>query len=155
MFLRGSRLPARSDVELPRTPPSAAELRRLLAYLRPYRVHMALAVAGLLGGAVVGLAFPWIMQNLVDTVLVEGDLGELNRITLILIATFVLRAIGYYIQNYYLAYTGERIVVDLRETVYTHLQALSLRFFSDRRVGELISRLSSDVTLVRAAWPRC
>ena len=132
-------------------PPSSDELRRLFTYLRPYRGQMFIAVLALIGGAAVGLVFPWLMQNLVDTVLASGDVDELNRITLILIATFILRSIFYYIQNYTLAYAGERIVVDLRLAVYTHLQALSLRFFSDRRVGELISRLSSDVTLVRGA----
>ena len=132
-------------------PPSSDELRRLFTYLRPYRGQMFVAVLALIGGAAVGLVFPWLMQNLVDTVLASGDVDELNRITLILIATFILRSIFYYIQNYTLAYAGERIVVDLRLAVYTHLQALSLRFFSDRRVGELISRLSSDVTLVRGA----
>jgi subfamily B ATP-binding cassette protein MsbA len=153
MFFRSSRPSpsARPDDTAPRTPPSAAEVRRLLAYLRPYRGYMVIAVLGLLGGTAVGLVFPWIMQNLVDTVLAQGNLRELNRITLVLIATFVLRSVFYYVQNYYLAYAGERIVVDLREAVYTHLQALSLRFFSDRRVGELISRLSSDATLVRSA----
>jgi subfamily B ATP-binding cassette protein MsbA len=149
MLFRTPRASTSSDT--PRTPPSLTEIRRLLSYLRPYRGYMVIAVIALLGGAVVGLVFPWIMQNLVDTVLAQGNLGELNRITVILIAVFVLRSAFYYVQNYYLAFAGERIVVDLRQAVYTHLQALSLRFFSDRRVGELVSRLSSDVTLVRSA----
>ena len=151
MLFRSARLAARPTADTPRTPPSSAEVRRLFGYLRPYRGYMFIAVVGLVAGAAIGLVFPWIMQNLVDTVLAQGNLDELNRITLILIATFVLRAAFYYVQNYYLAYAGERIVVDLRQAVYTHLQALSLRFYSDRRVGELISRLSSDVTLVRSA----
>jgi subfamily B ATP-binding cassette protein MsbA len=56
-----------------------------------------------------------------------------------------------YFQVYFLTYTGERIVADLRAQVYRHLHRLSLRFFTNRRTGELISRLSSDVTLVRSA----
>ncbi len=135
----------------PRTPPSVSEIRRLLRYLRPYKWQMVVAAVGLLGGAALGLVFPWLMQNLVDAVLSQHNLAELNRITLILIASFLVRSLFYFVQNYALAYAGERIVVDLRRQVYSHLHELTLRFFSDRRVGELLSRLSSDVTLVRAA----
>ncbi|MCC7361975.1 MAG: ABC transporter ATP-binding protein [Anaerolineales bacterium] len=137
--------------DTPRTPPTAGELRRLLAYLRPYGRPLAVAGVGLVAGSALGLVFPWIMQNLVDAVLARGNRAELDRITLLLVATFFARAIFYFFQNYALAYAGERIVVDLRSEVYTHLHTLSLRFFSDRRVGELVSRLSSDVTLVRTA----
>src|SRR5690348_2725688 len=116
--------------------PSASEIRRLLRYVAPYRRYMIIATVGLVGGAALGLVFPWIMQNLVDAVLGQHDLAELNRITLVLIGTFLARGVFYYIQNYALAYAGERIVVDLRRAVYTHLHDLTLRFFNDRRVGE-------------------
>jgi subfamily B ATP-binding cassette protein MsbA len=131
--------------------PSVNEVRRLFAYLRPYRGYMLAAVLALLGGAALGLVFPWIMQNLVDAVLARGEVAELNRITLVLVVTFLIRSVFYYIQGWTLAYVGERIVVDLRRETYAHLHHLSVRFFTDRRVGELVSRLSSDVTLVRAA----
>jgi subfamily B ATP-binding cassette protein MsbA len=131
--------------------PSLSETRRLFGYLWPYRSQMAVAVISLVFGAALGLVFPWIMQNLVDTVLNQGDQAELNRITAILIVTFLVRSVFYYFQGYSLTFVGERIVVDLRRQLYTHLHQLSLRFFSDRRVGELVSRLSSDVTLVRSA----
>jgi subfamily B ATP-binding cassette protein MsbA len=142
---------ARPTPEGPFVRPSANEVRRLLGYLRPYRGHMFAAVLALLGGAALGLVFPWMMQTLVDAVLTRGDVAELNRITLVLIAAFLVRSVFYYVQGWTLAYVGERIVVDLRRETYDHLHRLSLRFFADRRVGELVSRLSSDVTLVRAA----
>jgi subfamily B ATP-binding cassette protein MsbA len=75
----------------------------------------------------------------------------MNRITLLLISTFFLRSISYYFQVYILSFVGERIVTDLRSQLYSHLHDLSLRFFAERRTGELLSRISSDVTLVRAA----
>jgi ATP-binding cassette, subfamily B, bacterial MsbA len=150
-MFRSSRAQTSFAEALPKTPPSASEIRRLLRYVAPYRRYMIIATIGLLGGAALGLVFPWIMLNLVDAVLGQHDLAELNRITLVLIGTFLARGVFYYIQNYALAYAGERIVVDLRREVYAHLHDLTLRFFNDRRVGELVSRLSSDVTLVRAA----
>ena len=80
-------------------------------------------------------------EALVDTVLAKGNYTELDQITLLLIATFLARSVFYYFQVYYLSFVGERVVVDLRSEVYTQLHRLSLRFYNDRRVGELISRL--------------
>lgn len=131
--------------------PSIGEMRRLLGYLKPYRGYMVIALIALTFGSILSLVFPWIMQDLVNAVFQDGDLEQLNRITLILIVTFLARSIFYYFQVYYLSFVGERIVVDLREQTFAHLQSLSLGFFSNQRIGELISRLTSDVTLVRAA----
>ncbi len=131
--------------------PSADQLRRLFRYLAPYRGWMTIAVIALTFGAALGLVFPWVMQTLVDAVLTRGDLAQLNRITAVLIFVFLVRSVFYYFQGYSLSYVGERVVVDLRREAYTHLHRLSLRFYTDRRVGELVSRLSSDVTLVRTA----
>lgn len=131
--------------------PSRQETVRLLSYLKPYRLQMVVAIIALLLGSAIGLIFPLIIQDLINLVLAESNLAELNRITLILIAAFLFRAILYYIQNYWLSFVGERIVVDLRTEVYSHLHTLSLRFFTDRRVGELVSRLASDVTMIRTA----
>ena len=130
---------------------SRQDIRRLLSYLSPYRRAMGIAIITLLFGSLLGLVFPWIMQNLINSVFAQGDQAELNRITVLLIGTFLIRSIFYYFQLYWLSFVGERIVVDLRRQLYVHLNQLSLRFFADRRIGEIISRLSSDVTIVRTA----
>lgn len=131
--------------------PTMSDLKRLLTYLKPYRGYMVIAIIALTFGSILSLVFPWIMQNLVNAVFLDGNLQELNRITLILIFTFLTRSFFYYFQVYYLSFVGERIVVDLREQTFKHLQSLSLGFFTSQRTGELISRLSSDVTLIRSA----
>ena len=130
--------------------PTVNELRRLFAYLAPYRLRLGIAVAALVCSAALGLVFPWIMQNLVDTVLSQRDPAQLNRITLFLLGTFLVRSIFMYFQYYALAYIGQRIVTDLRKSTYIQLNRLGLGFFAERRVGELVSRLASDVTQVRA-----
>lgn len=135
----------------PARPPSANEIRRLLSYLSPYRAAMGIAIISLLFGSALGLVFPWIMQDLINSVFAQGDQKELNQITALLIGTFLVRSIFYYFQVYWLSFVGERVVVDLRSQVYSNLNRLSLRFYAERRIGELISRLSSDVTIVRTA----
>jgi subfamily B ATP-binding cassette protein MsbA len=148
---RPGRNAAGPDGNKPSRPPSKNEIRRLLSYLAPYRAAMGIAIISLVFGAVLGLVFPLIIQNLINTVFTQGDQNQLNRITLLLIGTFLVRSIFYYFQVYWLSFVGERVVVDLRNQVYAHLNQLSLRFFADRRIGEIISRLSSDVTIVRTA----
>lgn len=128
---------------------SINEIRRLFSYLNPYKFWMIGAISATSVGAALGLVFPWILRNLVDAVFTNGNINELNRITLLLIGTFLLRSLFLYFQSYALTFVGERIITDLRNEVYNHLYRLSIRFFSDRRVGELISRLASDITLVR------
>ena len=142
---------AARPVSEPFVPPSRAQILRLFRYLRPYWGAMSIAFIALIVGSALGLVFPWIMQTLVDAVLGRRDFAELNRITGFLIATFLIRSVFYYFQGYYLTYAGERVLIDLRRATYAHLHRLSVRFFADRRTGELISRLASDVTLVRGA----
>ncbi len=124
--------------------------RRLLHYLWPYRRQMALAVAMLAGSSAIGLAFPLVIVRLLDAVLQQQNLTLLNGLALALLGMFLLQALLTFGQSYTLNVIGERIVLDLRVALYRHLQSLSLDFFANRRTGEILSRLSSDVTQVRA-----
>ncbi|RMF82604.1 MAG: ATP-binding cassette domain-containing protein [Chloroflexi bacterium] len=136
------------DIAIPDVP---VNWRKLLRYLLPYKWRMAFAICALLLSSALSLVFPAVIRNVVDSVLVEGDRELLNRITLALLAVFFLRSLTTLIHIYNLNYIGERITVDLRMELYKHLQTLSLAFFEKRRVGELVSRLSSDVTIMRTA----
>ncbi len=122
---------------------------RLLGYLKPYRGRMILAIIALLLSTGFGLAFPAIIVQLLDSVTQSRESGPLNMLAGLLIGIFLIQAFFGFVQNYLLAYIGERIVLDLRTSLYTHLQNLSLDFYAVRRVGDLVSRLSSDVTQMR------
>ena len=123
--------------------------RRLLGYLRPYRGRMALAILALALASGLGLGFPLVIVRLLSSVLEQRDLGQLNLLALALVGIFLLQAIFTAFQGYSLNYVGERIILDLRTALYRHLQSLSLDFYANRRVGEIISRISNDVTQVR------
>lgn len=111
---------------------------------------MALAIAMLAGSSAIGLAFPLVIVRLLDAVLQQQNLTLLNGLALALLGMFLLQALLTFGQSYTLNVIGERIVLDLRVALYRHLQSLSLDFFANRRTGEILSRLSSDVTQVRA-----
>jgi subfamily B ATP-binding cassette protein MsbA len=123
----------------------------MLAYVRPYWFHLALAAICLVAISLLSLAMPWAVKELVDQVVVGQDSGHLNRIAIFLAAIFVLRAGFGFAQTYLIAWVGERVVANLRRRLYEHLLSLSLGFFSSQRVGEIVSRLSSDVQVIQSA----
>lgn len=127
----------------------AVNWRRLFSFLKPYRKQMILAVLALLASSAFGLAFPLVIVKLLDQVTQSNSLASLNLLAGALVLIFLLQAAFNYLQSYLLAYVGEHIVYDLRTHLYDHLHELSLDFYSTRRVGDLVSRLSSDVTQMR------
>ena len=132
-----------------KVPRGSINWRRLFGYLRPYRRRMAATILALMVSSSVGLAFPLVIVQLLESVLNERDLDSLNLLALGLTGLFLVQAFFTFVQSYNLSFIGERIVLDLRTSLYRHLQHLSLDFYAVRRVGEIISRLSNDVTQVR------
>ena len=122
---------------------------RLFSYLKPYRGRMTMAVLALLISSGFGLAFPLVIVRLLDSVTKAKSFTPLNNLAFILGGIFLVQALFSFLQSYLLAYIGEHIVYDLRISLYEHLQSLSLDFYATRRVGDIVSRLSSDVTQMR------
>lgn len=141
-----------------KTPPSKDEnplrgidqFRRLLAYVRPYRFRLYGALLAIVIGSVLGLAGPYALQFLIDAVFQQNNPQLLNQITLILMGIFALQSVFYFIRAYLLTFVGERVMADLRLSLFNHLQDLSLSFFNERRTGELVSRVTNDVSTVRS-----
>lgn len=128
-----------------------AEYRRLLSYVRPYRGRMILAMVALSFSTLLGLTMPLVVRNIVDVVFVERNFALLNAMAGLLTLIFFVQAIFSFINRYNIAFAGERVVADLRQRLYDHLMTLSLRFFADRRTGEIVSRVTNDVTTLQAA----
>lgn len=128
------------------------QLRRLLAYTRPYRTELIVAIIATLIGSAFGLLFPLVIGRLVDASFLRigsADTTVLDRTVLILIGVFALQAFFSAVQSYLLSRVGEGVVADLRRTVYRHLLTLSPRFFETRKTGEITSRLTSDISTVQ------
>ena len=109
----------------------------------------------LIVAAAVGLAFPAVVQRLLDAAFQQHDRGLLDRIALFLVAAFALQGVMNFIQVYLLTSTAERVVAKLREDVFAHLVRLSPGFYTERRSGELTSRLSADLAVLQtlmATW---
>ncbi len=130
---------------------SPRDLLRLLRYVKPYRVRFAIAFSSLLVAALMGLAAPQVIRYIIDAAFSERNTDKLNQMAVLLVVVFAFQAFFSFIRTYLLSYIGERIVADVRTELYTHLTTLPVSFFASRRVGELTSRLSSDVSVVQTA----
>ncbi|HEY7896377.1 MAG TPA: ABC transporter transmembrane domain-containing protein [Gemmatimonadaceae bacterium] len=130
--------------------PSPSALRPLLSRMRPYRVQIALAAVALLVSAGITLAFPLVVRYLLDAAFVRANAPALNRIALILAGLFAAQGLLNFGQVWVLTAAAERIVAKLRDDLFAHLIRLSPGFFTERRSGELTSRLATDVTLLQS-----
>jgi subfamily B ATP-binding cassette protein MsbA len=122
----------------------------LLRFVRPYRNWLAFALVGVTISSGLGLVFPRIMGDLVDTALVgSGTTASLDRVAFILVGVFALQALFNALRVYALDVVGEGVVADLRRNVYDRVVRLPVAFFDARRTGEITSRLTSDASVVQ------
>ena len=99
--------------------------------------------------AAVGLVFPLVVRELLDAAFQQGDRALLDRVAIALVVLFAIQGVANYVQVFLLSSTTERVIATLREEVFTHLLRLAPAFFTERRTGELTSRLSSDLTTLQ------
>jgi subfamily B ATP-binding cassette protein MsbA len=121
----------------------------LLPLVRPHRGALALASLCLVASAVASLAFPRLTGWLLDAAFVAGGRAQLDRKAIELLAVVVAQALLNYGQAYLLAATGERAVAGLRESLFSRLLMMPPGFFAERRTGELVSRLTTDIGLLQ------
>jgi ATP-binding cassette subfamily B protein len=144
------------DSASPDSAPAGRRVRSLsglLPFLRPYRLRIALALLFLVGAAATTLVFPVALRSLIDQGLVAVDPGE--RIMALREHFFALflvgAALGLFsaLRFYMVTWIGERVTADLRNAVYAHVVQQSPEFFETTRTGEVLSRLTTDTTLVQ------
>ena len=123
--------------------------RRLLSLLRPHLRKLGLAFLCMVGSGICAAIPAWLMKHVVDGVLIRKDSVMLNLLVVSLIALFTMKALCGYGQKYLMGWVGQRIVMDMRVAAYAHLQTLSLKFINDKRVGELLSRVTNDANMLQ------
>ncbi|WP_042703642.1 ABC transporter transmembrane domain-containing protein [Azospirillum sp. B506] len=124
-------------------------LRRLVPFLLPYkwRILGAMVALTVAAGTVLGLGQG--MRVLIDQGFAGGDTSLLDRALLVLLAVIALMAASTYGRFYLVSWIGERVVADIRRAVYDHVLTLSPGFFETTKTGEILSRLTTDTTLLQ------
>ena len=139
----------------PRVPLRSAEAkqatRRTLRLLRPYRGRLILAAFLLVLTNGLGLLFPLVIDTLLNTILGKHQSSLLNLIVVAFFVVLLLQAVLGAVQGYLVTSLGERLSFDLRTSLFRHLQRLPLSFFDSRRTGELMSRVTNDVTVLQTS----
>jgi ATP-binding cassette subfamily B protein len=121
------------------------KLRWLLGLLRPYRIQVVLMMAALVIATAAALAPPYLAGKAIDDGIRADDAGALTLIVVVFLASVLVLWAATYAQTYLVGWVGQRALQDLRERIYTHLQGMSIGFFTRNRPGVLISRLTNDV----------
>jgi ATP-binding cassette subfamily B protein len=124
-------------------------LARLWGYLRPYKGYLVLSLLSLIAAAGTTLALGRGLQLLIDQGFAEGDAALLDQAVLVLFAVVAILALAAFARFYLVTWLGERVVADARRDVFRHVIGLSPGFFETTRTGEVLSRLTTDTTLLQ------
>jgi ATP-binding cassette subfamily B protein len=132
-------------VDRPNRPITKGTTRRVARYFRPYIRQVVLVLLAIVVIAVLGLANPFLLRAIIDDAFLHRDEAKLTLYVGLMIAATIVGGLFGVGQTYVNNLVGQRVMRDLRNHLYEHIQAMSLRFFSDTRTGEIQSRLSNDV----------
>ncbi len=125
-------------------------IRRILVFFKPYQPQIVVVLAAILLTSFIGLINPYLLKLLIDVAIPQRDLGLLTLyVGLMIILPIVSGLIGVG-QSYLNNIIGQSVMQDLRGALYSHLQSMPMRFFTETRTGEIQSRLANDVGGVQA-----
>jgi ATP-binding cassette, subfamily B, multidrug efflux pump len=123
-------------------------MRRLIQYLKPYQLQVLAAMVLIGVASLMQVSSPYLTKIAIDNYIIHKDQAGLNRIVLIYLGIVAFGFFLGYIQTYIMQLTGQRIMVDLRLQIFSHLQNLPLAFFDKNPVGRLMTRVTTDVDVL-------
>ncbi|MCR5093978.1 MAG: ABC transporter ATP-binding protein/permease [Lachnospiraceae bacterium] len=123
-----------------------ALIKRILAYLKPYRFQFVFVFLAILLSAVVGLLPSIITGKIVDEALINKDMQLLVRLLFMAFATLAASQIVGVLENYINAWISQRIIFDMKNQMYHHLQYMPHSFFTTEKQGDIITRMNTDIS---------
>ncbi|MEQ8672877.1 MAG: ABC transporter ATP-binding protein [Aggregatilineales bacterium] len=135
----------RSDITAEQPKVTRELLMRVLQYARPYRQQIIILLATIIVTSILGILTPFIFRDLIDYAIPNADTDRLNLLALGLVSLPIISGMIRVYQRRVNSAIGEGVIYDLRVSLYDHLQKMSLRFFTNTKTGELMSRLNNDV----------
>lgn len=124
---------------------------RVLAYVKPYRVRFLIAVVCTIFVGAFNAVPALLVRYAVDDVLIAKDVSMAYLLSVGVVVIYVLKGALAYCQNYFMYWVGQRVVMDIRNALHRHLLRLPLRFFDDKSTGELMAKVTYDITLMQKA----
>ncbi len=121
-------------------------IKRILSYLKPYRLQFSFVFIAILLSAVVGLLPSIITGKIVDQALINKDMSLLIRLLLMAFATLAMSQIIGVLESYINAWISQRIIFDMKNQMYHHLQYMPHSFFTTEKQGDIITRMNTDIS---------
>src|SRR5574340_697311 len=121
---------------------------RMLAYLKPFRLQMLLALAAMIIASGLTLLIPYLLKIAVDQYISAGDLPGLGRISMYTAGAFAGLYVSTALQQYLLSWVGQRALANMRSALFRHLQKLSMGYHDTHIVGVTVSRVMNDVATI-------
>ncbi|MDG1751530.1 MAG: ABC transporter transmembrane domain-containing protein [Thalassotalea sp.] len=122
----------------------------IFAFIKPYKLMLALALFALLMTAAVSLSLGQGVKFVIDSGFIAGSVEQLQSAILVLIGLISLLAIGTFSRFYLMSWLGERVSADIRKAVFNRIVTLHPSYFEENRSGELMSRLTTDTALLQS-----
>lgn len=131
-------------------PKAFTSLLPIFAFIKPYKLMLALALFALLITAAVNLSLGQGVKFVIDSGFIAGSVEQLQSAILVLIGLISLLAIGTFSRFYLMSWLGERVSADIRKAVFNRIVTLHPSYFEENRSGELMSRLTTDTALLQS-----
>lgn len=128
-----------------------SSLKRLLGYVKPYRVRLIQATVVMVVVAALNGALVKVLGPITNSLFVNTDPEQLKRVALMIPAVFFLKLIFQYTQSYLMSWFGQKITQEIREDLFTHLHALSMDFYWKSKGGEVLAKLTNDMNNLQSA----
>jgi len=119
---------------------------RLLGFTRPYIGKLAEAISCMVIISFIMLVMPWGFKIIIDQGIPDQDLWLMTWVLVAILVLHAFRMVFYYVGRYLVVYVGQRVIFELRQRLFGHVQRLSMRFYDERGTGEIVSRVMSDVS---------
>lgn len=123
-------------------------MKRLLAYLKPYRLQMVIIGLLIVGNTLSRLVGPFLMQIAIDRHITPGVLEGIGTIAIFMVLGLVSEFVFSYFEEYRMQLIGQHVMHDLRQSLFSHLQRLDVQFFDKNPVGRLMTRVMGDVQVL-------
>jgi len=141
--------PFNNDINRPKGR-SLRPLRALVPFIRPYSGTLALAIVSLLLASGAFLLTPIAVRYVIDFGFSSEDAANVDRYFIYLLGVVILLGVAGAARAYFLTWLGERVVADLRDAVFRHMIRMDASFFEVTKIGEVMSRLTADTTLIQS-----
>ena len=134
---------ADENIEMPKV--TKKMLARIVNYFTPYWIRMVLVIGSIIVTSILGLVPPILIKNIIDKALPQKDLKLLSLFIFVSIAITILLGLLQVAQSYLSIWISKHIILNMKNQMYTHLQHMSLNFYSAAKPGEIITRITSDI----------